>query len=67
MQSYWIVDPDPEKPSLLAFELDDGGRYVQVADVTGTELFAAERPFRFTVTPADLAAGLHPDDPPPTT
>lgn len=60
--SYWIVDPDPDTPSLRAFEMDDRGRYVQVADVIGSDAFTAERPFPLTVTPAELAAGLHPDD-----
>ncbi len=59
--SYWIVDPDPDAPSLLAFELDDKGRYVQVAKATGSDVFTVERPFPFTVTPDELAAGLHPD------
>src|SRR5215472_1277708 len=30
---YWIVEPDPEKPSLTVFELRRG-RYVQTAQVT---------------------------------
>lgn len=60
--SYWIVDPDPDTPALRVFELDDRGRYVQIADVTGSDAFTAERPFPLTVTPAELAAGLHPDD-----
>jgi Uma2 family endonuclease len=59
--SYWVVDPDADVPSLRAFELDDEGRYVQVAKVSGSDVFTAERPFPFTVTPDELAAGLHPD------
>ena len=58
--SYWILDPDPEKPSLLVFELDAAGRYVEVARVTGDESFTAERPFPVTVSPAALTAGLRP-------
>jgi len=59
--SYWILDPDPEKPSLTVFELGEDGRYVEAAHVMGEESFTAERPFPVVVTPSELVAGLHPD------
>jgi len=51
--SYWIVDPDPDKPELTVFELHDG-RYTQVAQVAGDETFEAALPFPVTVTPSAL-------------
>jgi Uma2 family endonuclease len=49
--SYWVVDPD--RPSLVAFELRDGA-YVEVADVAGDESWTALAPFDVTVVPARL-------------
>jgi Uma2 family endonuclease len=46
--SYWLVDP--EEPSLLALELRNGV-YVEVANVSGDEVWAAELPFPMTVVP----------------
>ena len=57
--SYWILDPT-EPGSLTVFELDDGGRYQEVAHIVGDEEFAAERPFAITVVPARLLDGLRP-------
>jgi Uma2 family endonuclease len=51
--SYWIVEPDPDKPELIVFELQDG-RYQQVARVDRDEAFAAARPFPVTVIPSAL-------------
>jgi Uma2 family endonuclease len=53
IQAYWIVEPDPDKPELTAFQLRDG-RYEQVAQVAGDEAFHAEPPFPVTVTPSEL-------------
>jgi Uma2 family endonuclease len=50
---YWIVDPDPDKPELTAFEAREG-RYRQVAHVAGDESFRAALPFPVTVTPSAL-------------
>src|SRR5215813_1983957 len=55
--SYWVVMPDRDKPSLIAFELENYG-YKQVAHVSGQEPFRAERPFPVTVVPSDLVARL---------
>ena len=55
--SYWLVDPDPETPSLHALDLVDG-RYVEVGCPSGEQAWQAQRPFPVTVTPAELVAGL---------
>ncbi len=49
--SYWVVDP--LEPRLIAWQLQ-GDRYVEVADVTGEETWAASAPYAVSVTPADL-------------
>jgi Uma2 family endonuclease len=51
--SYWIVEPDRDKPELIVFELRDG-RYQEVARVAGDEAFRAVLPFPVTVTPSEL-------------
>jgi len=51
--SYWIVDPAPEKPELIVFELRNG-RYQQAARVAGDEEFQAALPFPVMVTPSAL-------------
>jgi Uma2 family endonuclease len=51
--SYWIVEPDRERPRLIVFELRDR-KYEQVADITGDEEFRAERPFPVTIRPSAL-------------
>jgi Uma2 family endonuclease len=55
--SYWVVDPDVDRPSLQAFELD-GDCYAQVADVTGSETFHASKPFSVEIVPERLVAKL---------
>lgn len=55
--SYWLADPDRNRPSVTAFEVRDGA-YEQVAAVTGDEAWIAQRPFRLEIKPADLVAGL---------
>ena len=50
--SYWVVDP--AQPALMVFELDDEGRYHQVAEVKGDDAFQAERPFPVRIVPAQL-------------
>jgi Uma2 family endonuclease len=49
--SYWVVDPD--QVTLTAWELHDG-QYVEVARVTGDEVFEARHPYPVRVVPADL-------------
>jgi Uma2 family endonuclease len=55
--SYWVVVPEPAKPELIVFELN-AGRYEETAHACGEELFAAARPFRVEVVPAQLVAVL---------
>ena len=55
--SYWVVDPDLDRPSLRAFELD-GDSYTLVADVTGGETFRARQPFSVEIVPERLVAKL---------
>jgi Uma2 family endonuclease len=53
--SYWIVNPDPARPELTVFELQDGS-YVTAA--TSTQAVTVTRPFPVTITPAHLTRGL---------
>ncbi|MGH3708242.1 MAG: Uma2 family endonuclease [Pseudonocardiaceae bacterium] len=55
--SYWLVDPDPDNPSLHALDLVDG-RYVEVGCPSGEQIWRAQQPFPVTIAPADLVAGL---------
>ena len=57
--SYWILDP-AEPGALMVFELDDEGRYQEVAHVEGDDEFVATRPFSVSVVPARLLDGLRP-------
>jgi Uma2 family endonuclease len=57
--SYWVVVPEPATPELIVFELDDG-QYRETAHVRGEGRFAAARPFRVEIIPAQLVAGLRP-------
>ena len=59
VESYWIVDPTA--PGVLTvFELDDEGRYQQLAHVEGDDEFVATRPFPVTIVPARLLDKLRP-------
>jgi Uma2 family endonuclease len=50
--SYWVVDP--QQPAVMVFELDDGGRYQQSAEVKGADALELERPFPVRIVPAEL-------------
>jgi Uma2 family endonuclease len=53
VRSYWVVDPD--KPSLIVFELDSTGfRYERIAEVLGDKAFEATQPFGVRIVPAEL-------------
>jgi len=58
--SYWIVDPDPDRPELTAFELGPDGRYGERDCVHGTAPFRALRPFAVDIIPARLVEGVLP-------
>jgi Uma2 family endonuclease len=55
--SYWVVDPDLDRPALRAFELTQG-TYTEVANVAGDQVFHAQRPFQAEVVPSRLVAKL---------
>ena len=44
VKSYWIVNPDPERPDITAFSLTDG-KYRQTGYAVGEERFSTEAPF----------------------
>ncbi len=54
VRSYWIVDPGPEHPSVLALDLVDGA-YVEVGRAVDDERLTLANPFEVTLVPADLA------------
>jgi Uma2 family endonuclease len=51
--SYWVVDPDPDNPALVAWDLVDGV-YVEVARASGTQVVLLDQPYPVTLVPADL-------------
>lgn len=51
--AYWIAEPEPDRPRLIAFELRDG-KYQVAADVSADEQWHAEIPFPVTIKPATL-------------
>jgi Uma2 family endonuclease len=57
--SFWLIDPDPDRATLTAFELA-GTEYLQAAHVTGDDSWTATTPFPVRIVPAELVAGLHP-------
>jgi Uma2 family endonuclease len=58
--SYWVVDP--QELVLTVFELAVGGCYRQVAQVRGTDVFAAEQPYPVRIVPAELINRLRRPD-----
>lgn len=50
--SYWVIDP--QQPAMIVFELDESGRYLQVAEIKGADAFEAERPYPVRIVPAEL-------------
>lgn len=58
--SYWIVDPDPDRPELTVFELGPDGRYEECGRAHGTAPFRALRPFAVDIVPARLVEGVLP-------
>jgi Uma2 family endonuclease len=58
--SYWIVDPDPDRPELTAFELDPDGRYSEYCRAHGATPFRALKPFAVDIIPARLVEGVLP-------
>lgn len=56
-RSYWIVDPEPSAPSILALELE-GAEYAEVAYAAGSDVFEVSEPFPLRLRPADLVVSL---------
>lgn len=55
IKSYWIADPDEQRPGLTVFELRRG-KYIETARVEGKQEFTAVRPFPVTIVPSRLVA-----------
>jgi Uma2 family endonuclease len=58
--SYWIIDPDPDRPELTVFQLCPGGHYAECGRVHGATPFRALKPFAVNVVPARLVEGVLP-------
>jgi hypothetical protein len=58
--SYWIIDPDRDRPELKVFELGPDGSYGPADRVAGPTSFPARRPFDVEIVPEMLVAGLFP-------
>ena len=56
--SYWMIDPDPGRPSLRAFRLVRG-RYREAVRATGDAPSRAEQPFPVEIVPSLLVAVRH--------
>jgi Uma2 family endonuclease len=54
--AYWIVDPDPERPSITEYRLTDAA-YREAVTATGPDPFVADFPFPVQIVPAGLVAG----------
>ena len=50
--NYWVIDP--LEPSLIAFELDETGRYQTIAEVVGDKPFEATQPFPVRIVLTEL-------------
>jgi len=59
--NYWVIDP--EDPALTVFELDGAGVYRTTAEVKGSDVFEARRPFPVRIVPTDLLGWLAEEDP----
>lgn len=52
--AYWIVDPDPQRPSVVVYERAGGGGLVEATQVEGPAVAQASHPWPIEITPADL-------------
>jgi Uma2 family endonuclease len=53
---YWIVVPDPERPSIAEYQLTDGS-YAQTSFAAGAQRFSSQALFPLEIVPAELVAG----------
>ncbi len=51
--TYWIIEPDRDRPELTVFELRSGA-YEQTAHVIGDQEYRAVVPFPVTIVPSKL-------------
>jgi len=56
ISSYWIVDPDPERPSITEYRLS-GAEYHEAMTASGPDPFVTDTPFPVQIIPADLVSG----------
>lgn len=54
---YWIVDPDPDEPGIVAFHLVSG-TYDEAGRAVGDQPLVLHDPFPVTVVPSALVAGV---------
>lgn len=54
--AYWIVVPDPDRPSITAYTLT-GTAYSETGVAFGARPFTADSPFPVEIVPAELVAG----------
>jgi Uma2 family endonuclease len=54
--AYWIVVPDPDRPSITEFSLA-GAAYAETRTAAGEELFETDAPFPVRIVPAHLVRG----------
>ena len=57
--SYWIFDPNPDRPELTVFELRDGS-YQQIAQASEANALRIEHPFPVRLVPAERTLSPHP-------
>ncbi|MBB6175076.1 Uma2 family endonuclease [Nocardiopsis mwathae] len=55
IESYWIINPAPDKIGLVELRLDSG-QYTEVTQVYGEEVFETDTPFPIKLVPYWLAA-----------
>lgn len=58
--SYWIVDPDPDRTSVTAYDLSSTGRYAEVGRAEDEQELRLDRPYPLVIVPARLSDDLRP-------
>jgi Uma2 family endonuclease len=58
--SYWLVEPDPDQPSVTTYELGEDGSYRPGAAAIGHETLTVTAPFALSFSPWELLADLRP-------
>lgn len=54
--AYWIVDPNPDRPSITAYALADGREYAQADYAEAEHEFNGTEPFPVIIVPSELVA-----------